>query len=70
MDQTGYPGVDENTFLLAMHGRTPPAAEGEERPGITTDSIAGSSTAGFGRTQTEGQAAKPTGTRKKATGKR
>lgn len=54
MDQTGYPGVDENTFLLAMHGKTPPPAEGEAEPGITTGSLASTSTAGFGEAQREG----------------
>lgn len=53
MDQTGYPGVDENTFLVAMEGKSPAMAEGEY-PGLTTGSLAGSSTKGFGKTQKEG----------------
>lgn len=54
MDQVGYPGVDENTFVDVAHGRTP-APEGEAAgPGITTGSLGGSPTAGFGKTQQEG----------------
>lgn len=54
MDQVGYPGVDENTFITAAHGKSP-APEGDQAgPGLTTDSLAGSPTAGFGKTEREG----------------
>lgn len=54
MDQVGYPGADENTFIDAAHGKTP-AAEGDDAaPGITTASLGGTPTAGFGKTQREG----------------
>jgi hypothetical protein len=57
MDQVGYEGVDENTFVDLANGwnqgGSPVAGES---PGITTDSKAGTSTRGFGKTQREGQA--------------
>lgn len=54
MDQVGYQGVDAQTFIDAANGKTPPPPEGEEAPGITTASKAGTPTAGFGTTQREG----------------
>lgn len=54
MDQVGYQGVDENTFRLAAEGKTPPPEEGEERPGLTSDSLAPVETRGFGRVEREG----------------
>lgn len=59
MDQVGFVGVDENTFVLAANGKTPPPAEGEERPGITSDSLAPTTTAGFGKVQREGEVKGP-----------
>lgn len=55
MDQVGYPGVDEHTFIDAANGETPPPPEGKERPGLTTDALGPTTTAGFGRMQREGQ---------------
>lgn len=54
MDQTGYPGVDEHTFVLAANGKTPPP-EGGDHVGIGTDSLRGTETMGFGTVQQAGR---------------
>lgn len=54
MDQVGYQGVDARTFIDVANGTTPPPEEGEERPGITTDSLPPTTTLGFGKLRRDG----------------
>lgn len=59
MDQVGYKGVDEHTFVDANNGKSPPPAGGHV--GIFTDSLPPVTTEGFGAVESDGFA--PGGTR-------